>query len=35
LEVSVFAEDIGESLLDYIVSTSPDEGGVLIDLGCG
>ena len=35
LEVAVFAEDIGESLLDNIVSTSPNEGGILIDLGSG
>jgi hypothetical protein len=35
LEVAVFAEDVGESLLDHIVGASADEGGVLIDLSSG
>ena len=35
LKVAVFAEDISEGLLDDIIGASADEGGVLIDLGCG
>jgi hypothetical protein len=35
LEVAILAEDVGKGLLDHIVGASTDEGGVLIDLGCG
>src|ERR1700730_2362500 len=35
LKVAIFGEDIGESLLDNIIGTSMDEGGILIDLSSG
>jgi len=35
LEVSIFCEDIGESLFDNIISASADKGSVLIDLSGG
>ena len=35
LKVAVLGEDIGESLLDNIIGTGMDEGGILIDLRCG
>ena len=35
LEVTVLAEDIGESLLDDIIGAGADERCILIDLSCG
>jgi hypothetical protein len=35
LEIAVFAEDVGESLFDYIICGCVYEGGVLIDLYSG